>query len=292
MKSLFILLAIVVVLVIPMILIGCQTTSIINTLTPSGGFTLQKDQPYGPAPRQTLDIYTPKNKPLKSAVVVFIHGGSWATGDKDKYLFVGQAFTELGYITVIPNYRLYPQVEFPAFIDDAAAAIAGLNQLLPQQACPDIRNIILVGHSAGAHTVAMLATEPKYLKRNHADVTLQAWVGMAGPYDLPLDDSVVADKFSRVTNDTDANPLNLASAATPPALLLHGKSDKTVVSKHTEKLSARLQALKVPVTTHFYAKTNHTKLAGGLAKPLRFLNPAYRDIADYLHRRELDTDCL
>lgn len=281
---------------------ACRSTTLINALTPRGDFDLKKNISYGEDPRQQLDIYTPTARPMKSAIVVFVHGGSWADGDKKHYLFVGQAFAEMGYLTVIPNYRLYPQVKFPDFIDDIALAIARLKDLLPQNTCPNERNIILVGHSAGAHSVAMLATDPQYLQRNNIDTDagnngedprsiIATWVGLAGPYNLPLDHPMVVDKFTTVTNNVDANPVNLATAAVPPALLLHGEEDETAYPKHTRELTARLQQLGVPVVTHFYPTTNHTKLVGGLAKNLRFLNPVYKDIESYLAAMGLDELC-
>lgn len=275
------------------LLIACRPSSIINTLTPRGAFDLQKDVSYGTDARQVMDIYTPTADHHKSAIVVFVHGGSWADGDKKDYLFVGQAFSELGYLTVIPNYRLYPQVQFPDFIHDIARALAALERLLPAQPCIGIdpQKIILVGHSAGAHTVAMIATDPQYLHKQKTNVDIQTWIGLAGPYDLPLDSPLVVDKFTTVDNNRDANPLNLATANTPPALLLHGVDDTTVYPEHTRKMTRRLQELGVPVVTHYYAKTNHTRMAGGLAKNLRFLNGAYADIEQYLAERGLDQDC-
>ncbi|MEJ0006612.1 MAG: hypothetical protein WDM77_09705 [Steroidobacteraceae bacterium] len=53
-------------------------------------------------------------------VIVFWYGGSWTEGNKDEYRFVGAALASLGYVAVLPNYRLYPQVKFPQFLDDAA----------------------------------------------------------------------------------------------------------------------------------------------------------------------------
>lgn len=270
---------------------GCQSTAIINTLTPRGAFTVQKDIQYGEDQRQSLDIYTPTKRSFNSGVIVFVHGGSWADGDKKDFLFVGQAFAEMGYVTVIPNYRLYPQVKFPAFIDDIALALAELKNLLPAQACPDKQKIILVGHSAGAHTVAMLATAPQYLQRNNANIALTTWIGLAGPYDLPLDHPLVIEKFTTVNNKLDANPLNLANKETPPALLIHGDEDTTVYPHHTRELTTRLQQLGVPVASYIYPDTNHAKLLGGLAKSLHFLNPVYADISTYLHGRGLDRAC-
>ncbi|MGB5252022.1 MAG: alpha/beta hydrolase [Sedimenticolaceae bacterium] len=272
-------------------LTGCQPTFVLNQLTPRDVFVVQRDLAYGPDPRHRLDLYLPSTRTRNKAVVVFIHGGSWDSGDKDQYLFVGHAFASLGYITAIPNYRLYPQVQFPDFIDDVALAVASLELVLRAEVCAGRLELILAGHSAGAHTAAMLATDQKYLARNQANVEIRAFIGLAGPYDLPLDDPGVIGKFDNLTHDLEANPLALASAATPQTLLIHGDADTTVGPHHTQRLKARLEQLGVPTTVRIYPGTNHTRVVGSLASSLRFLNPALDDIKHFLHEAELDRDC-
>ena len=270
---------------------GCQSVNTVNFLTPRSDFTLEKDLSYGDDPRQVLDVYTPLNIKPKQSIIVFVHGGSWDSGSKDDYLFVGQAFAALGYVTVIPNYRLYPQVEFPAFVEDIALAVATLDQVLSAASCPDRQKIILAGHSAGGHIAAMLAAAPDYLQQQDSDVDLQAFIGMAAPYDLPLDHPLVIDKFTSVTNNLDANPINLATSDMPPMLLFHGKNDTTVFPHHTLRFTERLQKLGVEVESHLYPKADHTELVGALSSNLRFLNPVYKDMSKYLRKNGLNQSC-
>lgn len=270
---------------------ACSPASVVNFLTPRGDFDVVKNIHYGSADRQVFDVYTPSNVTPNQAVIVFVHGGSWASGSKNDYLFVGQAFSEMGFVTVVPNYRLYPDVEFPEFVEDIAQAIAKLPELLPTNKCVDPKNVILVGHSAGAHTAAMLATAPEYLKNAGFDRDLTAFIGMAGPYDLPLKHELVIEKFTSVTNDIDANPLHLATAAAPPTLLFHGEQDTTAYPFHTLYLAKRLEKLGVPVESHLYHKTDHVALVGALSSKLRFMNPVYADISNYLHKNGFDQAC-
>lgn len=272
-------------------LTGCQPTFVINQLTPRDGFVLERDLVYGSDPRQQLDLYVPTGRPANRAVVVFVHGGGWDSGDKGQYLFVGEAFTSLGYITAIPNYRLHPQVQFPDFVDDVARAVAALDRLLPARTCASPIEVIITGHSAGAHMAAMLATDPVYLARNGADVDLRAFIGIAGPYDLPLDDPVVVGKFDNLSHPLQANPVALAGHTTPQTLLIHGDGDTTVGLHHTQRMRAKLEGLGVATTVRIYPGTNHTRVIGSLASSLRFLNPAFTDIERFLRNAQLDHGC-
>jgi acetyl esterase/lipase len=264
-------------------LTACQPTRVLNAVVPEGAFTVEKDLKYGDNARQTLDIYFPADRPPKETIVVFVYGGSWDSGSKDDFLFVGQAFARLGYITVIPDYRIYPGVIFPAFIDDVALATGQLDRLIPATQGMQ-RNIILAGHSAGAHTAALLATDSKYLERHGVQRSrVQGLIGLAGPYDLPLQNEEVVDKFSNVEGD-EANPVSLATADVAPSLLLHGSADDVAEPEHSIRFAQRLQELGVPVESHFYKRVGHVSLVAGLASPLRFLHGAYAEIEGFLEQ--------
>jgi acetyl esterase/lipase len=273
---------------------------IMNYLAPRFHSSRIKDLSYAQDDRHTLDIYMPKHK-KSDDIIVFIHGGAWDTGNKNEYQFAGLAFNELGYITVVPNYRLYPQVQFPHFIEDIAKAIASvpshLSNLNHHQQTPP--NIILIGHSAGAHTAAMLATQPSYLENAKANVHLKACIGLAGPYDLPLDDPLVIGKFDGVTlhdisenyidlghehNAHEANPINLATVNTTKMYLIHGEADETVGPYHSERFANMLKHLQVSHEYTTYPHVNHRHLVGGLSLFGRKLNPVFRDIKAYLAR--------
>ena len=100
--------------------------SLFNTLTPkdSGSRLVARDVAYGPAARHKLDIYAPRNCEKPVPVVFFVYGGSWMDGDRHNYGFAGRALAALGYVTVIADYRLVPEVEYPGFLEDGAAAFA------------------------------------------------------------------------------------------------------------------------------------------------------------------------
>ena len=271
---------------------------IMNYLAPRSHCKRIADLPYDQDPRHTLDIYMPKHK-TQDEVIVFIHGGAWDTGNKNEYQFAGLAFSELGYITAVPSYRLYPQVQFPQFIDDVAKAIASLPKHLRLQGegTDAAKRIILIGHSAGAHTAAMLASDPSYLARAQSRSVISTCIGLAGPYDLPLDDPLVVGKFDGVTlhdiseqridlghehNAHEANPINLATQAMPPMCLIHGEADETVGPYHSERFTKMLKHLAVDHQHITYPGVNHRHLVGGISKFGRLLNPVFKDICTYL----------
>ena len=151
------------------LLSGCanmKLSNVLNWVLPIGHYEIQSNVSYGAESRQTLDIYSPKSSDTITAsnnkpVIVFVYGGAWKTGDKQDYLFIAEAFTRAGYQVVIPDYRLYPTVKFPLFINDIADAIAFIEQF--ESPLLDVsQGIILMGHSAGAHTAALLATDQHY----------------------------------------------------------------------------------------------------------------------------------
>ena len=94
-------------------LVACSPLSAINALSPGGASTVTPDLPYGPLPRQKLDVYAPKHHQGLSPVVVFFYGGNWSTGERADYAFVGHALASRGYVAVIADYRLYPEVHYP-----------------------------------------------------------------------------------------------------------------------------------------------------------------------------------
>ncbi|WP_194756682.1 alpha/beta hydrolase [Aliidiomarina indica] len=285
---------VVAIIAIILLLVACQPTRVLNTVVPSGSYDLLSDVAYGDHDRQRMDIYVPTQDNVKQRVIVFVYGGAWDQGDKKEFEFVGQAFARLGYVTLVPNYRLYPDVEFPDFIQDVADSIAALPDAIEQhqgRVCSAGNDIVLMGHSAGAHTAAMLAVEPRYFANaNATNLTISALIGLSGPYDLPLEHERVKDKFTTVEGD-EANPVALAHADMPPTLLLHGEQDTVAEPAHTDKFASRLRELGVPVDVHTYDRARHVALVASLASPLRFWTPAYNDIQSFLTNHQLDTPC-
>ncbi|AOZ04328.1 carboxylesterase (plasmid) [Cupriavidus sp. USMAHM13] len=263
---------------------GCSAVGVVNALAPRDTWHMLSDQDYG-TKDQRLDVYLPTTACTKPrAIVVFFYGGSWKSGSRSDYLFVGEALASRGYVVVIPDYRTYPQVRFPEFADDAAEAVhwarhhaAGLGA--------DPGALYLMGHSAGAQIAALLATDARYLARQGmAKTALAGVVGLSGPYDfLPLVDPVLKEVFPEPLREA-SQPIHLVQGDEPPMLLLSGQRDALVDPGNTSRFAAVLRARGDTVQVRYYERPSHAMMVGALAAPLRRLAPVLDDVDAFMRR--------
>jgi acetyl esterase/lipase len=256
---------------------GCAR--VINDVTPTAGLTVVRHLSYGAAPAQIVEVYAPPQA-AGAPVVVFIHGGSWRTGEPDMYAFVGAALAARGIVTVLAGYRLYPQASYPAFLQDSARAVAYARDHAAgfggNPAC-----LFVMGHSAGAYNALMLALDPRWLAPGTA---LAGAIGLAGPYDfLPLTEDDIKPVFAPAAADLpDTQPINHVSAGAPPVFLAYGTEDTTVPPRNSRALAAKLRAAGDAVTLRAYPGVDHVKLIGAFAWPLRWLAPVLADTVAFI----------
>lgn len=261
---------------------ACSPLKIFNALMPKdGGVRLvASDVAFGPDPRQHLDVYAPRAaSATPRPIIVFLYGGSWNSGTKSGYSFVGRALASRGFVVAIPDYRLVPQIRYPAFLQDNAAAVrwvrshaAGLGG--------DADRILLAGHSAGAYDAAMLALDPRWLGDDRKAV--RGLIGLAGPYDfLPFDGPVVEQTFGAVADPVETQPVHYVRKADPPAFLATGDEDDTVRPANSDSLAAKLQAVGVPVERRRYPGIGHAGLVTAIARPLRGRAPVLGDMVAF-----------
>ncbi len=269
------------------LLAACSGPAVLNALTPDEGYRVERDVPYGPDERQRLDLYIPADARPRAPLVVFFHGGGWTSGSKDLYPFVGQAFASRGYITAIPDYRLYPQVRYPGFLEDAAAAVMWLSDHLPHTGeGSGSRPVFLVGHSAGAYIAAMLALDQRWIRGAGGEPCrlIDAGVGLAGPYDfLPLEGRTLREIFGPGPAAPATQPIHHADRTDPPMLLVTGTDDETVRPGNTLRLAAQIREAGGRVEARLYDGLGHVTLIAALAAPLRFVAPVLDDIDIFLH---------
>lgn len=263
-------------------LTACSGPALLNATVPSSGYNVVKDVAYGTNERQKLDIYIPSQQDTKKTVIVFFYGGSWQYGSKDDYLFIGQAFAELGYVTVIADYRLYPEVSFPAFIDDGAAAVAWTHKHIGEYNA-DPGRVFVSGHSAGAYIAGMLAANPEYLTQAGGKRDwIKGFIGIATPANfLPLTDANLIKLFSTAEKPEDTQPITFAGKGMPPTLLLHGTADEDVWLHNSVTLSDRLLAAGSDVTLKTYDDVGHIGIILSAAKYWRWKAPLLEDIKEF-----------
>jgi acetyl esterase/lipase len=217
-------------------------------------------------------------------VVVFFYGGSWNSGDRAQYGFVGAALASRGMLTLVADYRLYPEVRFPTFLADSASALAwGLQHASEQGGNP--RRVFVMGHSAGAYNAAMLALDPRWLAATgRAPKELAGFIGLAGPYDfLPMTNPDAQPVFFHPDYPPDTQPMAFAGPQAPRSFLAAGATDNLVdPERNTVTLAARMKAAGVPVSLHRYERANHLTLIGAFGLPLRWLAPVLDDVAGFV----------
>jgi len=239
--------------------------------------------PFGPAPWQRADVYQPRPTTALVPVIVFWYGGAWTEGNKEEYRFVGAALASLGFVAVLPNYRVYPEVKFPVFLDDAAAAVAWV-QSHAAQFGGDPHRIVLMGHSAGAHMAAMLAINHEYLQRAGVDTrNIVGLIGLSGPYELDPNTPSLHAIFAAPYTPHDWQVLPYVGADAPPTLLIHGGSDRLVWVSNTLHLADALRQKSVPVRVVIYPHRGHGSTVAALSWVARFRSPTLADIGGFMH---------
>jgi acetyl esterase/lipase len=267
---------------------GCTTTEFLvaNAPTEFDRIDRHADLPYGNDPRQHLDIYAPRqaqNRPGRARpVVIFWYGGSWVKGKKSQYRFVGTTLAERGIVTVLPDYRLYPQVSFPAFDEDGARAVAWVEQHI-QEFGGDPRQIVLMGHSAGGHTAAFLAFNHEFLRKFGADPdSIVGLVGLSGTYVLVPETDTERATFPPPYTEADWQPIRFVDAHSPPTLLLHGTDDKEVLPQEAVELRDAMLALHLRVELHLYEHRGHGDTVAPFAPVARWRSPALQDTLAFI----------
>ena len=247
-----------------------------------GGVTVERGLSYGSHERHVLDLYRPRSDNENGAVAVFIYGGGWRAGERATYGFVGAALASRGITTVIPDYRLFPEVLFPDFVSDAAAAyrwaidnVAGAGTSRP---------VFLVGHSAGAHIAALMAVDNGYLDEDGAGVPEPAgFVGLAGPYSFdPTTFETTRDIFAATADASRARPTQLVTANAPPALVMHGLDDETVRLWNTRTFAEALANAGVTVKKLELQGIGHIGIVLSLSWPFRWRAPVLDEIVGFM----------
>jgi acetyl esterase/lipase len=263
---------------------GFSPADILNVITPHGLWNKIEGLSYGTGPRHKLDIYRPRTA-ARAPVVVFFYGGSWQTGSRDLYHFLGAALATRGVVTVVPDYSVFPQARFPDFLGDAARAVSFVRDHAPVWG-GDAGRLSVMGHSAGAYIAAMLTFDRQWLTAVGIEPRrdLAGFIGLAGPYDfLPIRDKTLQVIFGG-PDRADTQPIRHVSGPTPPALLISARRDSIVSPDNTTRLAARIRANGGDVDERYYLLVGHLGLIATFAPGFRALAPILSDVTRFLTR--------
>jgi acetyl esterase/lipase len=244
-----------------------------------------RDVAYGLHSRQRMDIYVPSGRgSAPKPVVFFVYGGSWANGAKEIYSFVGEALSARGFVTVIADYRLVPEVRFPVFIEDGALALRFVRDNIARfGGAPG--TIHLMGHSAGAYNAMMLTLDERYLAAvGMCAGDIRSILGLSGPYDfLPFDIDVTKEAFGNARDPAQTQPINFARREVPPVFLATGSNDTAVLPRNSEGLALALKKAGArSVSLKIYQGLGHAGTATALSRILQWQAPVLDDVVTFL----------
>jgi acetyl esterase/lipase len=237
---------------------------------------------YAERSRHRLDVCRPRDA-VAAPVIIFYYGGAWQSGYKELYRYVAKALARRGYIAVVPDYRIYPEVCYPDFLDDGARVVRWVKDNIARFG-GDPDKLFLKGHSAGAHIAAMLSIDVRWLGKVGLDPRrdIAGLIGVAGPYDLmPLRDEKLKVIFGGV-NRPETQPIYHVAPGAPPALLMTGDRDRLVDPGNSVRFATRLIAAGNAATVLTYRRVGHFIIIAAVAPFLRFLVPVMRDVDAFI----------
>lgn len=181
--------------------------------------------------RCKLDVYLPDGK-QGFATVVFFHGGGLEGGSK----YFPELLKDQGFAIVAPNYRLSPKAKSPAYIDDAAAALAWTLHHIGEYG-GDASKVYVCGHSAGGYLTLMLALDKKYLAKYGVDAdSIAAYVPFSGQTNTHYTIRKERGMDTQIPLIDEYAPIFNARKLGAPMLLLTGDRDKEMLARYTENL--------------------------------------------------------
>jgi acetyl esterase/lipase len=272
------------------VLSSCSALGVFNAVTPadSGARLAAEGVAYGPDPRHKLDVFVPDEAANTAAakrrpVALFIYGGSWNSGARADYAFVGRALAARGIVTVVMDYRLVPQVRYPGFVEDGALATRWVKSEIGRYG-GDPGRLFVMGHSAGAYIAAMLALNPQFTREaGLRGSPYRGLVGLAGPYDFyPFDVGASREAFGQWPRPQETQPVSIARRGAPPAFLAYGTEDTTVLPRNSRKLAEVLRGLGTRVVERAYPGVSHAGILLALSKPLRERAPVLDDVVAFI----------
>ena len=250
------------------------------------GVELAEKVSLGSNPAQKVAVYRDFSQTTgEKPVLIFVHGGSWRSGNPDDYGFFARGLAPEGFVVVLAGYRLGDAGVFPGMVEDTARAVAWTKANISRHG-GDPDAIFIAGHSAGAYNVAMVGLDRQWLDREGLEPDIvKGVIGLAGPYDFyPFDSDSTRAAFGDASDPEATQPINFVRGDAPPMLLLTGKDDTVVKPRNTRALSAALKGLNGQVETHFIDEMDHNLIIMATASPWRGNHSIIERMAGFMNR--------
>jgi acetyl esterase/lipase len=258
----------------------------------SAKIKIEKDIPYGTTEagsRNQLDIYFPEQDGRSKDVLVFIHGGSWRTGKKNTYWWLGRNFASKNVVEVNINYRLAPGHQYDQMAADAAAAIKWVkNNVSRFGGNPD--RIFVMGHSAGGHLAALINSDPRFFNDQGIDNPIRGII-LNDSFGLDMHEYLLTAEKNKQTDSflntfsidpeiwKTGSPLNYFDQVKNPYLILVGERTYPTIQMQSKRLYEKLLAKNHPV--RFY-KVPRKKHVGMISQMVIGTNVLYARILDFM----------
>jgi acetyl esterase/lipase len=236
-----------------------------------------------------LNIYYPGNTEISKDVLIFINGGSWSSGKKETYWWLGRNFARKGVVTVNINYGLAPQNQFGQMADDCAASVKWVKDHITAYGGNPAR-IFVMGHSAGGHLAELINADPRYFKKAGIvnpvkGVILNDAFGLdMKAYLLAAEkDNRYYDFLRTFSTSPDTwemgSPLHYFQYSRNPHLVFYGGDTYPAIQLQSEEIVKRFQSAKVPVSLKIIKGKKHV---GMISQMVFGSNQLYDDILHFI----------
>jgi acetyl esterase/lipase len=240
-----------------------------------------------------LDIYRPNDTKKLHDVIVFIHGGSWDTGKKDTYWFLGRNFARKGKVFVPINYPLAPAAQYQEMGYDCAKAIKWVKDSISKYGGnPD--KIFLMGHSAGGHLAALINQDPRYFAKAGIKNPIKGVI-LDDPFGLDIDqylkeqintgDKYVPGFLQVFTKDEkawkDASPMLKINNINNPYLMFVGGKTFPAIKSQTPIFEEKMKAANKSVSLEVIKGKKHI---GMITQMIFGWNKLYDKIDNFIDR--------
>ena len=241
--------------------------------------------------RRQLNIYHKTKVDTAQDVLVFIHGGSWSSGKKDIYWWLGRNFARKGVVAVTINYGLAPDNQYGQMANDCATALKWVSAHISAYG-GNPKRIFVMGHSAGAHLAELVNADPQYFKTVGIANPLKGVI-LNDPFGLDMHeylteaekDNSYYDFLRTFTKDpatwTKGSPLNYVNNIRNPHLIFYGEKTYPAIQIQSKRLNELLHKKNVSEEMHVIKNKKHV---GMITQMIFGGNDLYKYILAFMKR--------